>query len=98
MTLRIINLGGVIPTERRIDLRDLGFEYRVSDEARAEIEANERRALRVLQTAHRYWLPGQIFFSLPLSSLRNDARPNCLTACKTTWHNFFASHCRTVST
>lgn len=38
-----------------INLRDLGFVGRVSDEARAEIEANERRAARVIQTAHRYW-------------------------------------------
>lgn len=55
--MRELNLGGGEPIDesRHINLRDLGFEYRVSDEARAEIEANERRAMRVLQTAHRYW-------------------------------------------
>lgn len=52
---RIINLGGVPPNTRVIDLRKLGFEYRVSDEARAEIEAAERRSTRVIQTAHRFW-------------------------------------------
>jgi hypothetical protein len=40
---------------RIINLRDLGFVYRVSDEARAEIEATERRADHVLQTAHLFW-------------------------------------------
>ena len=53
--MRELRLGSAFPPERRINLRDLGFVGSVSDEARAEIEANERRAARVLQTAHRYW-------------------------------------------
>lgn len=40
---------------RRINLRDLGFVGHVSDAARAEIKANERRSARVIQTAHLYW-------------------------------------------
>jgi hypothetical protein len=40
---------------RVINLRDLGFVYRVSDEARAEIEAAYARAARVFQTAHMHW-------------------------------------------
>lgn len=51
-------LGGVAtsPTSIRIiNLRDLGFDGRVSEEARAEIAAAERRAMRVLTTAHLYW-------------------------------------------
>lgn len=51
---RVLNLGGVAKPSRRINLADLGFVGRVSDEARAEIEANERRAARVLTTAHRF--------------------------------------------
>lgn len=56
MTL-LQSLEGAAEGRRRrvINLRDLGFVYRVSDEARAEIEANERRAMRVLTTAHLYW-------------------------------------------
>jgi hypothetical protein len=53
--MREIKLGGEFPEPCRINLRDLGFEFRVSEEARAEIEANERRAARVIQTAHRWW-------------------------------------------
>lgn len=41
-----------------INLRDLGFVGTVSDEALAEIAANERRASRVLSTAHLYWFRG----------------------------------------
>ncbi len=52
--MREIKLGGVEPDERGINLRDLGFVGHVSPEARAEIEAAERRAVRVLTTAHRY--------------------------------------------
>jgi hypothetical protein len=53
--LRVLNLGPrPLPESRRINLRDLGFVGRVSDEARAQIEANERRAARVLITAHLY--------------------------------------------
>jgi hypothetical protein len=37
-----------------INLADLGFRYRVSDEARAEIEAAALRSALVLQTAHQY--------------------------------------------
>lgn len=58
---RILNIGGCEPIDddRRINLADLGFHYRVSDEARAEIEASERRAMRVLTTAHLYWFGGR---------------------------------------
>lgn len=54
---RELNLGGGPPIDesRYINLRDLGFVGRVSDAARAEIRANERRAQRVLSTAHWYW-------------------------------------------
>jgi hypothetical protein len=57
---RELNIGGGPPIDdsRRLDLRDVGFTYRVSDEARAEIAANERRAMRVLATAHKYWFGG----------------------------------------
>ncbi len=41
-------------SERTINLADLGFRYRVSDEALAEIEAAEVRAAKVLTTADRY--------------------------------------------
>jgi hypothetical protein len=55
MSMRELNLGGVRVERRTLDLRELGFEGRVSDEARAEIAALERRAQRVLSTAYRYW-------------------------------------------
>lgn len=53
--LRELQIGGPRKPARRIDLRDFGFVYRVSPEARAEIEANERRAALVISTAHRFW-------------------------------------------
>jgi hypothetical protein len=53
--MRELNLGGVTVEHRHLNLADVGFCGRVSDEARAEIRANERRAARVLQTAHLYW-------------------------------------------
>lgn len=56
---RELKIGGDIPEGRCINLRDLGFVGRVSDEARAEIRANERRAQRVLTTAHLYWFGGR---------------------------------------
>ena len=49
-----LRLGGVAPLRTVINLADLGFVYRVSDQARAEIDANERRPARALQTAHQY--------------------------------------------
>jgi hypothetical protein len=54
---RELNVGGGEPIDesRYINLRDLGFVGGVSDKARAEIAANERRAQRVLSTAHLYW-------------------------------------------
>jgi hypothetical protein len=52
---RELNLGGGKPLGPGINLADLGFVYRVSDEARAEIEAAERRSLLVLSTAHHFW-------------------------------------------
>ena len=53
---RILNLGGIALDEARsLNLRDIGFVGRVSDEARAAIMAAERRAQRVLATAHLYW-------------------------------------------
>jgi hypothetical protein len=57
--MREIVLGGVRLNERRIDLRELGFVGYVSDEALAEIAANERRAARVITTAHRYLFGGR---------------------------------------
>lgn len=53
--LRTLRLGPAMPPARTVNLRALGFVGRVSDEARAEIERNARRALRVLETADRYW-------------------------------------------
>ena len=53
--MKMLRIGPEVPALRRINLRDLGFVGRVSDEARAEIEANERRAQRVISTAHLYW-------------------------------------------
>ena len=56
MAMRELNIGGItIDDSKRINLADLGFHYRVSDEARKEIAANERRAAKVLSTAHLYW-------------------------------------------
>ncbi|WP_395443534.1 hypothetical protein [Caulobacter sp. UC70_42] len=54
---RVLKLGGDIKPGRVIDLRKVCPEWdgRVSDKARAEIEANDRRAARVLQTAHLFW-------------------------------------------
>jgi len=54
---RILTLGGVKPNERRINLREICPEWTgcVSDEARAEIEANRCRAFRVIQTADQFW-------------------------------------------
>ncbi len=58
--VRELNLGGrSVAGERGIDLRDLGFVGAVSEEARSEIRANERRAARVLSTAHLYWFGGR---------------------------------------
>lgn len=51
---RVLTIGGVSPNRRSINLKALGFEYRVSDEALAEIRANEERAAKVLTTAHKY--------------------------------------------
>lgn len=44
-----------LPDDRSVDLHDLGFVGRVSDEALAEIDAAERRAGQVIQTATRWW-------------------------------------------
>ncbi len=49
-----IRLGGSQPMPS-INLRDLGFVGTVSDEARAEILALDRRAAMVLTTSHRFW-------------------------------------------
>ena len=55
--VRVLKLGGDIKPARAINLREVCPEWdgRVSEKARAEIEANERRAARVLQTAHLFW-------------------------------------------
>ncbi len=53
--VRVLSVGGQRPPQRVINLRDLGFVGTVSDEARAQIRANERRAQRVLATANLYW-------------------------------------------
>lgn len=52
--MRELILGGVPPTAPRINLRDLGFVYRVSDEALAAIRRNEDRAAMVLKTADQF--------------------------------------------
>lgn len=52
---RVLVLGGVKPNTRVIDLRDLGFVGHVSEEARAEIKAAERRSMIGLSTARRFW-------------------------------------------
>jgi hypothetical protein len=54
---RIINLGGNVKRGKVINLREVCPEWdgRVSDKARAEIEASERRSMLVIQTAHRFW-------------------------------------------
>ena len=54
-TVRVLTLGGVKDDSRRINLKDLGFVGNVSDQARAEILANERRAAMVITTAERFW-------------------------------------------
>jgi hypothetical protein len=53
---RVLNLGGNVKRGRVVNLREVCPEWdgRVSDKARAEIEAAERRAYRVIQTAHLY--------------------------------------------
>jgi len=55
--VRVINLGGVKRSGRVINLREVCPEWdgRVSEKARAEIEASERRAALVIQTANRFW-------------------------------------------
>lgn len=54
---RVLKLGGDIKPGREINLREICPEWdgRVSEKALAEIEANRRRAARVLQTAHLFW-------------------------------------------
>lgn len=54
-----LNLGGVRAAARTVNLRDLGFVGGVSEDARAEIDAAERRAAMVLQTAHLYLFGGR---------------------------------------
>ena len=52
--VRVLRIGPPTPPPRVIKLRDLGFQYRVSDAALAEIAAAERRAARVISTAHLF--------------------------------------------
>ena len=44
---------------RKIDLREFGFVGRVSEKALAEIEANRRRAEKVVTTAHFFLFEGK---------------------------------------
>lgn len=54
--IRELILGGIkLDESEAINLRDLGFVGTVSEEARAEIKRNEKRAARVLTTSHLYW-------------------------------------------
>lgn len=53
--MRILRLGPEVPPERRINLAGLGFRYRVSEEALAQIYAAQLRANRVIATAEQYW-------------------------------------------
>lgn len=57
--LRELQIGPVRKRGPVINLRDLGFAYRVSPEALAEIEAAERRAALVITTSHRYRFGGR---------------------------------------
>lgn len=41
-------------TSRTVDLREFGFDGRVSDEALTEIKRQERRRARALATAHLF--------------------------------------------
>ncbi len=52
--MRVLRIGPPTKPPRVIKLRDLGFQYRVSDAALAEIAAAERRAARVISTAHLF--------------------------------------------
>jgi hypothetical protein len=52
--MRVLRLGPELPPERRINLADLGFCYRVSEDALARIHAAQIRATLVITTAHRY--------------------------------------------
>jgi hypothetical protein len=51
---RPLKLGGVPANTRVVNLRELGFVGRVSDEARLEIEESEIRAELVLTTAAQF--------------------------------------------
>ena len=53
-----IRLGGVTTEPRTVNLRELGFSYTVSDAALAEMRAADRRAQRVLTTAHHFTFGG----------------------------------------
>ncbi|MFD3263188.1 hypothetical protein [Phenylobacterium ferrooxidans] len=53
--MRELRIGPPTKPPRVINLRALGFSYRVSDAALAEIAAAERRAARVITTAQRFW-------------------------------------------
>lgn len=56
--VRVIRLGGVVNEPRRVNLRELGFVGTVSDQAHEEIRRAERRAQRVLTTAHLFTFGG----------------------------------------
>jgi hypothetical protein len=53
---RVLNIGGVSPNTRSYNLKELcpAWTGRVSEEARAEIRANEERAAKVLTTSHLF--------------------------------------------
>ncbi len=62
--MRELRIGPPTKPPRAINLRDLGFQYRVSDAALAEIAAADRRAARVISTAHLF-LFGRAALSTP---------------------------------
>ena len=52
--MRELNLGGVMVEERELDLADIGFFGRVTEETRESLLEDELRASRVLTTAARF--------------------------------------------
>ncbi len=55
---------------RKIDLREFGFVGRVSEKALAEIEANRRRAEKVVTTAHFFLFGGKPHERKVIANLR----------------------------
>lgn len=57
--VRTIRIGGAKKEPRRVNLRELGFTYTVSEAALAEMRAADRRAQSVLTTAHLFTFGGR---------------------------------------